>query len=201
MQTENARIKALLDLTWKWCIVNESSLCATSGNGRTFKDSVIDDAYLATAHPDLPAAIRALILNIERPGKHAGTAPGGCVFQTFYMLTYGTVSITDSYRREIVYTELDDLAIPSDPLGPVRMLGTSADIERFSYAGKTISCVVNHGWTDTLVERSELDNRYPGWLERWNIGKTLGLADRDLIKHTFSELPRHSASVTDITFG
>lgn len=160
---------------------------------------------LAARHPQLPDSLAAMIRYHE---DHYGPSStfGREVWDTLQVLNNRTIHFTDVLNKRKTVTDVSRLYIADDS-EEVHIHCTTIEITRAP--GFDEHCRFYH--SAPFVERSgtgmevvsfeALEESYPGWLQRFNVAKTLGMETHEVIDYVFFEnAPAPVVPLPEITF-
>lgn len=152
---------------------------------------------LASLHPDLPVAIRALLAQNKLMEPEAHGASGANVYYSLMLLMHGTTDIPDENGEPVHFISISSLNQAKDAPGCTHVFGTSLAISYCENEGRKVPFVsdwVGHGLT---VPNNMLDQLFPDWQKRQQVALELGLNIVEQISYTLNK--KTSASLTSST--
>lgn len=181
----------------KWMLGTEDTLTAVyvKPDGYTI-EYVVPDSTLTQYHPQLPQAIRAMI---NWCGKDSGNTR---VFRshiqaTLEVLRGAGLSFKDERGEQPYVTRITRLT----SLGPTVQIWGQREVLGSEMGDYSVPYSLHSSAGVFIVEKQELEARYPGWEARWKMGEELGVSLSELTQYAFTTaVPdvRHLSAV--ITF-
>lgn len=176
-----------------------------SSDGKTFRVSALRNVYecsadaLNTLHPFLAECVFERIKYNGRVDSLHFALSQDVVLTLAYLKT-GGLSFNDEGGNTIELAEVDSLDQANFSSAKVIIKGPGMKIEYTQQPGRKYPIVRDRGWSNNIVNKRDLDTRYPGWEERWNIAKDIGFDD-DLIGHVFKPAtPQVKQSLEGVDF-
>lgn len=177
------------------------------------QDKYITFDSLAEYHPQFPAAMRAL-LGEKRDPEFRKSAYNEEVVGTLEVLRRGTFSLRDLDGETCEFSRFRALNLEGHGVGGESPTGVADDIYEITGLMVSLEYTVNDGHEvpyvktstecSTFVHASELNERFPGWSNRWLAGQGLGLPEDELMEYTFNApnlAPTDKSNFESITFG
>lgn len=171
-----------------------------------FRVSTLRHAYVVATeslhgiHPLLVHCIRELSLRNKELYNHAHVS-GENIKSAITYLTRGTIDISQEHGQ--TFRLVDIYTFHVEPgLSEVIITGAPAHVTHTIKEGLSIPVVVTTGWATYEVPRTELEQRYPGWAQRLEIGMELGIDSADLIYYALQKPLADVApvAINDVTF-
>lgn len=138
---------------------------------------------LKTCHPLFPDALLGVLAwsekNLNKAYVYGSIAGATLNYLKCPIDFYNERFLTISVSRVLDMHELDHEFI--------RIHGTTLEVEETEINGKMVPFVyqcANHWHT---ITRAQVDQHFPGWAERWKIGKDLGLEPLELSQLSFTK--------------
>lgn len=186
----------LLDVWW---LDNNVIKFTRHSSGRWSSDFIIlNDEDLASAHPDLPIVIRAIL---DHDDRRTGWMEGRIVEAHYAKLAYGLVALSDHLDEDRLFATLSRIVVtPGSDL--VEIIGQEVVTAVETYQGNNYEVLGVLGTRGAAVWASSLDTAYPGWSERYTIGLGLGFDGSELARFSLSlkDKPVLAANLDNVHF-
>lgn len=150
---------------------------------------------LANEHPLLPEILDAMFTHCRQ--SWMGHVYGVDLCHTLTLLHYSPINLTDKTGEQYVFCDMDDVKAPDNGLNSGRALtfqGYALKLMDVELGGNVINLVTTSTLVTIDVEQKELDARYPGWRERFEISEHLGTTKEELLRYIFT-----NASTSELT--
>lgn len=168
-----------------WSEVEHGQFCASMYNyDLHLRDIILTTDELNQFHPQLAPAIRAHISHNDN-STHPGYARGYDVNLTLEVLCGRCINVRDLSGMGLVLTRLELLS--KDNNEAVTMVAIAVELAYFEHASQQYPYVVGSRVTNDQVGISSLENSYPGWEARFNMGNELELERAELFAYTFAQ--------------
>lgn len=160
-------------------------------------DTIVPISVLEQCHPLFPAALSA---SIACTNKHR--ADGRLVLDTLELLRNGGITIKDYAGWPQTFTEVDTVETCDETSELLSIGGIRVQLKSVEASNELVPFVVNSRWELIRFAIVDLEAAYPGLEERFKIGSALGLEDKALAQHMFSNerRPIHAPLLPDVTF-
>lgn len=159
----------------------------------------VQSSALGHLHADLPLAVQAMF---DFAGQMScRNVPGRTVSNTLLFLDGGCIQFQDTrglIRTSPYVTSLGD--VPGIE-HCIIVSGMFFDMKETVINGKNTSFVTKENSTYFFATSVDLEQRYPGFMDRWKFGTDLDLAGPELCQHVFGSSSAQSCGdLTGLTF-
>lgn len=191
-----------LDLMYsidQWSTGENDTFIVTSNTSGGMFDSVVPYASVAELHQDLPEVIDILL----RQSSHIAErnyVRGSLVAKNLRYLD-GSLICVNNTAGETLY--LDNIRAITNSVASRNVHvfnSTKCYLKEHKTAGETRLYVALTSQGDVAVLDSELEQRYPGWKTRWDVGTQLGVDMDELIPYAFSKPAEAMVVMPDVDF-
>lgn len=159
----------------------------------------VSTAELSTLHSSLPETLQALFL-WSRQSLGKLEVENRSVVATLDLLNSDVTHMVDNYGKNRVFTDISTLGLLNEASNFVWLRATEFDVKTVDYFGKSLSLVVSSTISETIISRDYLEKAYPGWKERWELGKELGIDNKTLLNNVFGKDKSASTMLDGISF-
>lgn len=165
----------------KWTGVSDDTFrVSTLRNGYTVSNKTLD-----ALHPLLSSCVKELSHRNENLHSYRHVS-GEDVKTTITYLTRGTIDISGGDGQTHRLVELYSFLVEPG-LSVVIITGSKAYVTHSTKDDLQIPVVTTSGWATYEVPRIELDERYPGWEQRFTVGTELGIDGADLVYYALQK--------------
>lgn len=170
-------------------------------SGREFLTYLVSDNELAELHPHLPIAMRAMAEELAT-ATTPGILSGRSVEQNLFILKNEPVRFKDIKGNLQEVMDLTDLRYVIGRNNMVVVTATTLSMG-ITYVDDIEVFFIYHSTSkEHRVHTEELDERYPGWQERWELGLDLELPMAVWLPNVLSASPATlTFPLPAITFG
>lgn len=119
---------------------------------------------------------------------------------TYLMMLGGGETFVDRGGSPCFLNKLKKMEVSSNVYDPVELVGTVYIVERYEIDGVSVPYLTSVTDRTIMIDRQELDKRYPGWSQRYTLGKEIGVDVATLKNHLFSNEYLPKISVDELTF-
>lgn len=193
-------LEQLLSGETNWWLDDPDTIHVTGKTlSSTYVHETVADDLLASIHPSLPDAVRAQIAWSEQTRECSWTS-GKEVSDTIFFLTNDMLQFRDDLlSSHWAMKDTEMFRVYEDPL-QVWFKGLKWQIQESCFNGKQTYFVGDSFGLGIYANLDDLDKRYPGWYDRYKIGRDLGVATDDLLSMTFTSTPQISADIDSLRF-
>lgn len=171
----------LLTMSGRWRREDENHYrFITSSHGDHFY--LLSRQYLHDFDSTLPLVLDAHFIRFKTVYQHQ-------LDETRALLADGSIDCRDEDGVLHRFLAIDTLEESTHAPTMIRMLGFAITTEPVTLGNVVFELVTSSVMRDIGAPKSDLDNRYPGWQQRWAIGQDLGVEHAELMRHVF---PAHS---------
>lgn len=165
-----------------------------------FWDRPVTAAELEAIHPLLPDAVMELLKYTASRDKES-LLIGSYVTDTLSLMNNEAIefiNIKGDHKKILDVGVVLEGNLPNSVTISGRELTTIIKVLK----EKSVDLVVMANRFDNNVMKDELESRYPGWEQRWQIGEGLGIAACEIASEIFSNKPALDSKPlqSDITF-
>lgn len=155
---------------------------------------------LEQLHPTLPLSMRAMF-NFAR-SMSSRDVPGQSVSNTLRYLEGTCIEFIDTTGALRTTTEITSVSTLPNMEHCFMIAGRFYVVENAIADGQDVSFVTKENITYFFGTSVDLEQRYPGFLSKWELAKDLGLADSELIAHLFDRSSSHVSptSLSELSF-
>lgn len=174
-------LQNLPDSVSTWHLSKNNELTATFPGGQQV---VIDDEKLASYHPDLPASLRANIRwsnIVGSPNVHKTL-----VKATLMYLGHGGVELAGLSGRTYVYNSIFDV-VDNFEENATLIKGSVVEVRFEEVDSRKIPFITATALANVDISNAFLDDKFPGWKERWVVGRELGLTFDATLPYLFQK--------------
>lgn len=162
-------------------------LSFTKGSQTFYTIHSVPTEQLEQLHPLLPKLLNAII-KARRQDSMPDQILGEHIQPTLDILTGNFVEFTDTSACPRIVSSLSNLTKVFRRDDRVLMTGGTHTTTTIEVEGVLLRHVTATRRIDTVVMTTELEQRYPGWEQRWNIASELDVELKDMLPLLF---PRH----------
>lgn len=141
---------------------------------------VVTNDELAELNPELPGSLLAL-LNYRHQRNEEPYAEGFLAYRTLQLLQSEFYIFKGMTGESYAVRDIENL---SRGLFPDLMNITCYELVTSSTVDAVF--VSNYYRSVLIVDRTDMDTRYPGWGQRWEVGQSLDLPKDELFTHVFN---------------
>lgn len=197
MTIDHAKLAYLIHNAEYWNVAKDGSFFATQTHGGAYYEDIpVPVELVASLHPLFPVALRAVVKHFTSQAPDSHGAYGNAVADTLQCLTTGLVSFKDWNDEVRDMLSIDKLSYMQSTKRCVSITGMSVEVMYVDHNGLRIPYVLDANTRRFTANTVHLEQAYPGWEERWKIGKDLGVDNAELMKHVFSKKLEQEPSLT-----
>lgn len=165
----------------------------------SYNDHIYPEHVLAQYHPHMPNVIRMLSAHAREAGDDVHVY--GCdVKASLSYLNGDVVKFIDTLGMHKNMYIIDDLRIEVKEVRKVFIRGYNLVVKKGAIGNTELPIVTDMNDSFMHVMPEELEKRYPGWEQRWQLCIDLGLSKDSFIPYVFNNVPSQEISLQDITF-
>lgn len=196
-------LQKLIRQTRHWSRVDEDGIYSAASFDKYDEDQeyAVTPAELSVLHPLLPETINAMIVHNWNTNRVAHVT--GIDFCAALALLEGkSIKFIDVAGQERHVSYLMGISQHSENPNAWMIGGYDVQTKPHTIAGQNVLLVTGHEFVTRCADAQDLENRYPGWQERWKIGQDLGLSLSELQVDIFKAAPEPITTHTmqQITF-
>lgn len=170
-------------------------------NGYDVVDEFFTEIQLSECHPEFPGILRRMISKGVMSDFRGNTCIEGVeAFNALEFIKLGHIELVDSYGYPCFITNLTDIEPCADNKTLVKFTGSWFELEGKNDVHYEINVIKKLGVYTQDIDKKYLDEKYLGWEKRWLIAKALEIDAGLLLDYVFTNPPKYSASINDITF-
>lgn len=164
-------------------------------------DALVPAHLLSRLHPLLPGSLHLMLSEVNMRERGDKTIDGLYLAVTLDLLNSGGIEFVDWLGNKRLYSELTAIKTRA-ATDEVLIDGTLVVVSTFEHASEQVRFVTDYTRCDSIVKKSELENTYPGWEQRWLIAQELGLPIHEMRQHIFDKGPftDQGINTSDIRF-
>lgn len=151
-------------------------------------------------HPMLPAAVRALIKWSHDDNK--SKVDSNSIVHTSDVLHGRYIKFSETFTESTKYTYLfgyvESARILDHDPSTVNIVGEYYDISSTDQNNQSVPFVTKRWSGDFYFEKTDIDQRFPGWERRLQLGKELSVEMQELMTHVFKTAAAVSADLPDM---
>lgn len=175
-----------------WVLDNDVIIATSLFTDKNKPRISVCEKELAQYHPDLPQALRTMLLR-RKEHENKNWAEASQVRNTYHLLTGKYLVFQCITGKSLMFEKVTSLAAP----------GHFLDHGMISLCGYRLHVREHHGivfsddihWQQSTVSKADMDLRYPGWEQRWQIAEDLGVETEIMYKHVFENTTHDNVAV------
>lgn len=185
MNENTPPLDGLIQIATYWTLNPDHSCSAwVMRPGGKKNEYVVTPDQLRTLHEDMPEALKAMIVNRLQKGEQ-GVAQQFKVQATLQLLQFGGIKLKDRLDKPYLLSKVTNINRVPGYDNLVAITGTAVTVNHTQHEGRHIDYVVDIKNPVLNVERSVLDESYPGWEKRLTLGVELDVNTVALYRHVF----------------
>lgn len=201
MSSIRPNLDTLLSIAERWIRADNGVFGAGIVKNSISEVWAVEPYELACFHPLFAQSLEEMLL-WKQKNHQRSHATRSEVIATLSVLRNGVFDFKDIQNDTVLFTNLNTLHIPSDKEKHIWVDGDLVLLKKAGLNNTGVPFVTACQTAGLTVSRADLDLRYPGWEERWRIGKELGVDTKVLLKEVFNQTAASLSpeSLTGLTF-
>lgn len=180
----------IFDESTNWDIMSPKYVVVsgTTFSGDAFEVE-LDTDDLSRIDQNLP-----LVINAFHKWNSMSLEVSGCAIKsTLAVMRSEAVTLNSRYRQEQTLVEINSIELMD--LGmTVAINGRVVDTEEIDVNGTLVPIACSYGLSTLDFDTYELDAIAPGWLQRFNVGKELGLTGVEFVHYVLPLTPKNTSN-------
>lgn len=176
-----------------WAVIGPQFFVTTESLSGIEETEMLTTAEVATVHPDLPEAIHGIISHNKRCGT-SNYAAGVVVCNNVRLLRGELVSFVGKLGQTKLIDYPIEFDLPTEETEMLKMYAVCFIIGTVFKGTRAIPYITHSRVETHYASVANLESAYPGWQQRWEIGRELGVPHNELMRHVFT----NDLSVTPI---
>lgn len=185
MQRSSQYINKLFEGSTYWAFKDDLFNALVYDGKNTYLDNFVTHDELASLHPNLPYALRALI-EWQTTIDSDGLVDGLLAQETKKLTADNCIEFTNSDDEFITLTQVTDVDIARSRTDRALLYGRRVHTRSAEVENVAVRYVISAKSSEHIVLKSELETKYPGWEHRFRVAKEIGIRMEDLVAHVFS---------------